>query len=353
MPAVPYNIRTYCEGDEHGLNDLFNQVFQRSRTLDEWKWKYLEVPVGFDPSLVVLAQDGDRVVGQFSASRWLLKVGDTKVIAAHTFDHSVIEEYRTRGVFIDLYQESLIHHREAVKLTYGFPNPVNFRIGTRLFGYTGAGQVPKLVRNLSLRPTVARRIQRPRLLEAVHQGSRPFFHLRHTIGSCARRVCSIRRVQRFDRRVDSLWEVVSPSFKVAVIRDSAYLTWRYRHPGQEYEIYLAEAGEDLLGYAVFRKATYGMFSLGLIAELMVGDDLIVAQSLLDRLVDRSLELGVDQMECWMVERYPLYQFLIRNGFFRAPSEVVLTYRILDDEIPASLVGDVNNWYLTLGDVDDL
>ena len=38
-------IRRYKEGEEKEINDLFNQIFNEKRPIEEWYWKFRDNPL--------------------------------------------------------------------------------------------------------------------------------------------------------------------------------------------------------------------------------------------------------------------------------------------------------------------
>lgn len=41
-----WSITDYIEGDEQKINDLFNNIFNKTRTLDHWNWEFNKNPKG-------------------------------------------------------------------------------------------------------------------------------------------------------------------------------------------------------------------------------------------------------------------------------------------------------------------
>ncbi len=66
----PYEIREYRPGDEHAILETFNRCFAevdptfQPRSLEDWRWTYLENPSGWRIYLAV-TEDG-RVISQYA-----------------------------------------------------------------------------------------------------------------------------------------------------------------------------------------------------------------------------------------------------------------------------------------------
>ncbi len=81
-------IETYKDGDEIGINNLFNSVFNQNRDLKEWKWKFMESPINSRP-FVILAKDGEKIVGGYSCISFYLKYRDKIVRNVQPVDNMV------------------------------------------------------------------------------------------------------------------------------------------------------------------------------------------------------------------------------------------------------------------------
>ena len=70
-------IRHFARGDETQINDLFNKIFQKSRTLDAWHWKYMDNPAMEDVSkqVAVIEKEG-AIVGHYGGVLLDMKVRD-------------------------------------------------------------------------------------------------------------------------------------------------------------------------------------------------------------------------------------------------------------------------------------
>ena len=59
---TPITYRQFKEGDEHAIVRLFNFVFNRNITVEQWDWAYMENP---ERRLdIIIAFQGKQLVGQ-------------------------------------------------------------------------------------------------------------------------------------------------------------------------------------------------------------------------------------------------------------------------------------------------
>jgi GNAT superfamily N-acetyltransferase len=82
-------LRTYVNGDEARLADLFNRCFAGGiiRTETSWKWRFIDNP-NFDPEAVIIAEDGGRIKGYIAGvprRQHLFKGKKIKIVTGDDF----------------------------------------------------------------------------------------------------------------------------------------------------------------------------------------------------------------------------------------------------------------------------
>lgn len=90
------------------------------RSAATFRWKHLENPFG--ESDVLLAFDGDMLVGLRAFMRWRFSVGGRVVQAARAVDTVTHPEYRGRGIFRKLTLELLERLPDEVAFVFNTPN---------------------------------------------------------------------------------------------------------------------------------------------------------------------------------------------------------------------------------------
>src|SRR5690554_6031271 len=58
-------VRFYQPGDEEQINRLFTKVFQKERSLEEWKWKFVDKPGEMNPWILVF-EENNQILGHIS-----------------------------------------------------------------------------------------------------------------------------------------------------------------------------------------------------------------------------------------------------------------------------------------------
>jgi hypothetical protein len=164
---------------------------------------------------------------------------------------------------------------------------------------------------------------------------------------------TVSRITRFDERFDELWRRVGPSHGVLVVRDAAYLNWRFtERPDCTYEIAAAERDGRVQGYVVYYAKRRGELLYGQVVDFLVDRGDRAARDALFVHASRELErTGVDLATCYLPPHNGFYrEGLRRSGFWIArPKQPVL---VAD---PARLMGpDVfrrPDWFFTRSDSD--
>lgn len=121
-----WDVREYRDGDIEGVRALFEVVFGSSRPREYFAWKYHDNPAG--KALIVVAEAGDRIVGQFAMMPTRLRVGDESVNGAQSLDVMNHPDYRNQGMFLAMAKmcHGLADSR-GLDVRYGLPAPPVFR----------------------------------------------------------------------------------------------------------------------------------------------------------------------------------------------------------------------------------
>jgi hypothetical protein len=160
---------------------------------------------------------------------------------------------------------------------------------------------------------------------------------------------TIETVERFDARTDALWERASAPFDFAIERRAAYLNWRYADPrGGPFTIRTAEAGGEVLGYAVTRMLRGRAFLADLLALPERHD---VVSGLVRDAAARAQAAGAGELECWLPARHPYRRALDDAGFLDKRHQRV-AHRALSPGTDLSFLQEPRSaLHFTIGDLD--
>ena len=143
-------IRPYKESEKHQVIDLLNTVFQpqeyfsNERSSEWWNWKY-ERNV-FGKSIIIIAEDNDRVVGARIFWAWEFQCRGKTLKAYQPVDTVVHPNYQGQGLFSKLTVKAV---EEAMKkkadFLFNFPNQ-NSLPGYLKLGWNYVAKLPWLVK---------------------------------------------------------------------------------------------------------------------------------------------------------------------------------------------------------------
>lgn len=163
-------------------------------------------------------------------------------------------------------------------------------------------------------------------------------------------------ITAFGGEYDELWASMAQRIRVGIVRDSAYLNWRYvDHPVYKYERLSMRSGAGLLGYVVGSpRQTFGVDAMLLVDMGAKASDEGVSLRLIKGLVAHAGRQGRDMVAALTIPRSKMHSALKRCGFLQVPSRlgprlfrtagVVLTEG-------AACASDPAAWYFTWGDTD--
>lgn len=222
------SIRGYRTGDEQQIVGLFEEVFGFQLSVPQWRWKY--PGMDRDASACQVAEDADgAIIGHAGAVRLRGCLRGKDLDCYQICDVMVRKSARGhlggRNLFTRLIRSLLeeIAGRHENAFAYGFPGERPFLLGERAGAYSPIERIPEI---------------------QWHAGSRAPSWLRASAliwGHLA---------------LDRLWlgwERANPG--LYVVRDGAYLRWRYRdNPFRVYELLGIHVLGFLFGWAVVCRA---------------------------------------------------------------------------------------------------
>ena len=224
-----WKARIYQEGDETGIIDLMNLVFQQTNhDMEFWSWKYKTAPRGF---LTVVSDDHGKIVGHMGLQLMDIKVGNKIITGSQACDLCVHPDYLRQGMFLTMGKTIMKKAKdEKVSLTYGFPTDPAY-YGHTKYGWFDVSEIPVLVTYFDTHRAVEGDFQRLKRMEPILKRTAKyldwFFSIwrQHAVTSIEN--IEITQVSCFDREIDRIWNEVSTGYGIILVRDHRYLNWRY------------------------------------------------------------------------------------------------------------------------------
>ncbi len=315
-------VRGYQAGDEIAIADCFRACFQVERSLEQWRWKYLDNPYG--GPLISLAFEQDRLLAQYAGYPLPLHLGPgPPALAVQMGDTMTAPQARSVGRRSTSLLRRAVRHFFAtysepeVAYYYGFNTGAIHRFSKRFVRGQRHSQVSFWQRDAKL----------PRLRQ----------HYR------------VKLQQHIQAGFDRFWRRTARRYGVLLQRDACYLSWRYQEcPDVDYQIFSARRWGRLVGWGVFRRQ-------GRI--LAWGDAMFdprhcdAASDVLRAALSNESNQGVEEITAWFPEHPGWWRRTVAGlGFARAtePEDLALVYR---PHATRDIQQRLESLYYTMGDSD--
>ena len=329
-------IRSYKAGDEAGfqkLDELLEAHLWNRRTPENWHWKFKgENPA--DKPIMIYAENDGIIIGHFAAITMKYWINSEEVVGSHSAAMMIDPQWQNKGL-IKFVADKLIKEVEKQKIpfTYGFPNDKAYDLHIKLLGYED--------------------VAAQRLFKKVMDYSENNYS-----DTVADRLVWC-KIERFDDRADVLWEKVKNDFKAIVVRNSAFLNWRYLdRPDVTYHAFGAYNGDILEGYCILKLYREENVSRGHFIDLFTKDGNDECGKFLVKNGLRYFnDKRVDEVTLWM-QGSPFFEnILIEFGFQvggisgggwpGATRPMICRLNFEPEKFRPWL--NEKNWYFTMGD----
>jgi hypothetical protein len=304
-------VRLYRSGDEIAINDAFNRVFGKQRSVEEWAWKYRSDK---PPCPIVAAWDGDRLAAHNGGIAADFQVNGRRILALQGADTFSVAAAERQPGWRDAWQHVMEHFAEVAAAEFG---------ASLLFGFTGGRAISHMVARARWDSVSPRRI--PLLVRRRRPPTR----------SMASRFFRARLIDEHEPALDLLWERVQDRYPASVIRDADHVRRRLSgHPAVRYHRWLITPRWSSTPAAFVAFRTDG----GVCRWVeLVWDGRPGALELVDHLSRRLTEqTGAEREELWLDGDPDAAGWLELFGFEGGPdpSGVVRVIRFIDPGLNA-------------------
>jgi hypothetical protein len=325
--VVAPEIRLYAPGDEVAINDGFNRVFSKDRSLEEWAWKY---GAGSPPIPIVAAWEGNVLVAHNGGIPVDFQVDGRRIRALQGADTLSLAAVERRPEWRDAWQEVMDYFAEIAAADFGV---------SVLFGFTGGRAVSHMVRRARWDSVAPRRI--PLYVRRQRPAGR----------SLASRFFKAHLIGDHEPALDSLWDRAGRRYPVAVVRDAEHARRRLSgHPSVRYHRWLItpRLSSAPAAFVAFRADGGVCRWVDLVWDGRPG-----ALELVDHL-SRGLaeQTGAGSEELWLDGDEEAASWLEVFGFKGGPdpSGVARVTRFLDESLDAESFAP-ERYYTTMADAD--
>lgn len=367
-----YISRPYRDGDETALVRLYNDITARSRTLEQFRWEWLDTPEGRGSMWIIEEVETRKIVGHHGLIPMRFRFFDRSIMAGKTENTMVHPKYRGRVRYFSFETTFLDQAREIYGLLFtnmARGKPGRIRKG---LGYTDIGNYEDYVKVCSKEAldqiAVARvhRAVKGRILQQLLSWMMKAVNFlvfgllfgRNVKVDSAIDWKHVKDIAEVAEELDRLWERSKDRFGLTVNRDPRFLKWRlFENPNTHYDFHVARRGGELIGYAAYEQVREStVWLVDLVAD---GNDVQLLETLLGSFIQRLNDEGV--VVVWLPTlraRTTVTRALRRNGFksFSAVHDLwhrisgkeisKLMVKVLDDELDSEDALNPDCWYYT-------
>jgi len=356
---VEWKVRLYRNGDEEQIVDLLNsqlaadanleEISSRSNaiSMDSWIWNFKNNPYGF---LIAVSEHKEKIIGYMGLFCYDMKVGDKIIRGSQGSRLFVHPDFRRQGMFLEIGKTLLKAAGErGVTLSIAFPNEPAYR-GHIQYGWFEAYKIPVMTTYFDISSILRKR---KTLLPGLVSRAINYYYSRKRKGKIPSEDLSIKKITRFDKRIDDFWNRVAERHKMMNVRNSTYLNWRYLDkPKATYETFIAEKEGQIEGYLVTDKQQDETANVGWIIDVLCSSRSVFL-NLVRHAVEHLNSYSVDSIRCFIQENKSEYEWMKKSGFTGYPRpKVTMIARINSPEISQALYDEASkDWYVTYGDGD--
>ncbi|MFN2468027.1 MAG: GNAT family N-acetyltransferase [Gaiellaceae bacterium] len=318
-PGAAWTVRPGRPQDTASVLQLFEATFGKPTTPEAYAWKFYASPWPLAASPAFVAAAGERVVGHLGGSPLRLRLGGRELPAVHICVGMVAEDVRTQGVMRAVHRAA----NEAwaaggAEVALALPNHNWVRLRERL-DYRQVFRLGWLWRSL--------RLPGPR-------GGRGI---------------DVSPVETPGAEFDVLWEEAGRRYDAAVVRDRAWVRYRYAEaPAAAYRILLARARGAPRGYLVYRAER----PMATIADVFAAPEDHAARSALVRAACRELRRErASSVRMFAVPGTRIHRELRRRGFLPRRGAYDVTVVPFAEDLPWHVLRDPERFFVMAGDFD--
>jgi hypothetical protein len=323
MARATVTVRSYSDEDEAllwpTLEGACRGMGVPCRSLASWRWRYGQAPGG--ACVAFASEDAGQVIAGVVATRQRVLLEGREVAWLEVGD--VFNDFG-RGRGLDR-ARALLAAGEALAETFGGPAPeracVFYGLPDRRAHRIGRGRLEWEV------------LRSENVLRAPCAG----------LGVRPAGAVSIEAVERFPAEVEALIRAFAADRAAILVRDAAYLDWRYlQRPGVRPEIALGRVRGELRGYAVLRGAM-------LVDWVVPPGESGVAGELVAWAAERARAAGHPELSIVVPDTSPEWLALQELGFRAHGLPEYLCFRSF--QRPAIMSWLFKHWYYTRGDIE--
>jgi len=349
----PWIIRPYISGDEKQAVPLFNRIFDKDMTEAEYLWKVIETPWPPETATTWIADDNGTVAGQYASTAMQFQLNNRIHTILHVCDVMTHPDYRKQGLLTTIGETANQQWAENnVSFVTGCFPLEGWGSRNAHLGWSIMYQSAWMWRPLDLGQML------PAPLSPFHgittRFSNGLNHLSNLIAKRRSRNRTAKQIHRAEDEFDNLWSDVKEQYPATVVRDAAWINYRYLDaPHKEYSLFAAyDLNNKLCGYVACRLRRLGNKKIAYIADLFCHpQDGYTIHALLNSAIQQMHEAGAQAI----LSLVPMPSFILPyyrlTGFTERYKRFNISIVPLNKNEDYSTLENSATWYSTGGDFD--
>ena len=337
---------------------------------DYFRWLTVDNPAGRAIDWVAKAKSTGQIVAIVLGVAVDFKIMADEGKAYYPLNLLVHPDFRRQGIITELTQHSLEDYRQhGAAFAYGSPGRRLKNAWLKFQPVTMIGQPPLLLCPFDVKELLSGMGLPGKPLHGLAGlGYRLFKSLsnvnpRRWLGRSGPTnhgmQLHLEEIVRFDERFDRFWEKTKNKYPVMLVRDAAFLQWRYKDiPLKQYECLSCQdhAGE-VVGYIVFRNVPLKGVETGMILDFLTEPSQrgqVAGLRLITAATQTLKQAGSAAVVCRMLRHTEECHLLRRQGYVLLPARldpwpITLIGRLWLENVSPAAFFSRNHWFYTLGD----
>lgn len=316
-------IREYdARKDQEKVLELWQSAFDNPMASSLWQWKYIDNP--YETTILICENSNGLPVVFYGGIPFSANDRGKKVLMIHLSDIMSHPDYRGSGIFIHTANAyfDIFGARDDLPIMYGFPGKYHFDIGVKYLCYSHLGKGAAFLTGK---------------VTSIHRQSSPSHG-------------SVMHMDKPDSCFDTLWDQLARFYPLCVVRNRAFLEWRYfHHPQKNYEVWCHKdsSTDGYSGYMVLQLDG----KKAVIVDMLLPDNKDLVTAFLVGIAGMLGKRGVKTMETWLPADHFLVPFFKIGGLQqkKEPIGIIPTIRLFDPAM--EMASACASFYFTMGDGD--
>lgn len=331
-------IRTYQAGDEIGINTLYEKVFGKKRSLQEWQWKFETFP---ESAVIVVSEEDGHINGHAAFLKIHARYNGKDIALGERVDIMVDPDAQGRGIYKQIVERMMDECvAEQIDILYGFPAETAKQVFLKVAGGSELGNVPRF---LAVNKPGALLASKLGPLKAIQMPVDRLF----SVSVPKKSPYQLREMNERLELADVIYSRFEKQYPLHTKRGSEYVQRRYlAHPSREYRVYALELNGYAEAYCVLHDETQdnGVMFTTIVDLFGANDETAIASQL--KAIRRFTQ--ADALNCWAVPDSARYRALKKAGFFHINSPMPF---VIKDFTGTGDYDQLTNWHLSQSDVD--